>query len=295
MPNQIFMKDKDVNPIVSVIVPTYNRKELLKETIHSILSQTFTDFELIIVDNYSDYDIFSHIESFNDSRIRVVQNRNNGIIAKNRNFGINIAKGKYIAFTDDDDLWLPTKLEKCLYYFSNNKSVDMICTNEYVFSDKTSMKTNLNLLQEIYKDQHLDFKNLFLEGNIISGSTVVIRKECFNEIGLYDESLKYIYTEDYQLWLRMATKFKIYFVSEPLGYSRFHHGNLSADANISLICLYYTLFDFKINNPALFSEIKVPAQKRINSVSISIIKHYLKNGRLLKSIKWSLKLLRSNY
>ena len=75
-------------PLVSVIVTTYNREILLKETINSILCQTFKEFELIVVDNYSNYDYFKFINSFNDSRILPFQNKNKGIIAVNRNFGI---------------------------------------------------------------------------------------------------------------------------------------------------------------------------------------------------------------
>ena len=86
------------NPLVSVIVTTYNRKELLKETIDSILNQTFKNFELIVVDNFSDYDFSAHLESFNDDRIKTFQNQNNGVIAINRNFGIKQTKGKYIIY-----------------------------------------------------------------------------------------------------------------------------------------------------------------------------------------------------
>ena len=96
---------------VSVVVTTYNRKKYLTQTIKSILNQTFADFELIVVDNYSNYDFLSHINSLNDSRIRPFQNNNNGIIAVNRNFGIKKSKGEFIAFCDDDDIWINTKLE----------------------------------------------------------------------------------------------------------------------------------------------------------------------------------------
>ena len=93
-------------PKISVIVTTYNRKELLKETINSIINQTFKDFELIVVDNNSNYNFLSEIKSFDDERIVAFQNNNNGIIARNRNFGIMKSKGEFIAFCDDDDLWV---------------------------------------------------------------------------------------------------------------------------------------------------------------------------------------------
>ena len=94
------------NPLISVIVTTYNRKLFLKKSIDSILNQIFIDFGLIVVDNFSNYDFNKFIQSFSDERIIPFQNQNNGIIAINRNVGIKKAKGEYIAFCDDDDLWL---------------------------------------------------------------------------------------------------------------------------------------------------------------------------------------------
>ena len=115
-------------PLVSVVVTTYNRRELLMKTIDSILNQTYKNFELIVVDNYSDYDFLSYLKSFNDERIRSFQNKNEGIIAVNRNFGIKKAKGEYIAFCDDDDIWFPKKLELQLKTMLTTKT-QMSCTD----------------------------------------------------------------------------------------------------------------------------------------------------------------------
>ena len=111
--------------MVSVVVTTFNRKDLLKETLESILAQTYQDFELIVVDNYSNYDFNALIESFKSDKIRAYQNQNHDVIATNRNFGIEKAKGEYIAFCDDDDLWMPDKLEKQMKCASEH-DVDLI-------------------------------------------------------------------------------------------------------------------------------------------------------------------------
>ena len=105
-------------PKVSVILTTYNRPDLVKKTILSILNQTFIDFELIVVDNYSDYNFLGLIEEINDQRIYAFQNKNNGNISINRNFALEIAKGDFIAFCDDDDIWENNKLQV---------QVDFIC------------------------------------------------------------------------------------------------------------------------------------------------------------------------
>ena len=97
---------------VSIIVTTINRKSYLKETIDSILNQSFQDFEIIIVDSYSDYDFFKFIASFDNKKIIAFQNnKGNNNISINRNFGLQYATGKYIAFCDDDDIWFPKKIE----------------------------------------------------------------------------------------------------------------------------------------------------------------------------------------
>ena len=105
---------------VSVIVPTYNRAHLLKKTIESILSQTYTDLELIVVSNYSTDNTDDMVKSYKDDRIKYFKNQNNGIIAVNRNFGIRKSTGEYIAFCDDDDTWLPNKLERQVNFFNKH-------------------------------------------------------------------------------------------------------------------------------------------------------------------------------
>jgi len=277
-------------PFVSVVVTTYNRKKYLKQTIDSILNQTYDNFELIVVDNFSDYDVHAFIKSFGDNRIMLLQNKNNGMYVINRNLGLIKAQGDYIAFSDDDDWWIPTKLEKCLQCFHKDSTIGIVCSNEFIFINNNFSKNNYSLLQEIYKDQYIDLEKLFIGGNIISGSTVVIHKECFEEVGLYDESLRYLYTEDYHLWLRMSAKFPIFFICEPLGYARFHKENLSADVKKSLIGLYNTLIDTMNSYPNFKTEISKHAQKRINGVTISLIKHFLKELDFANSAKWSFKL-----
>jgi len=98
--------------LVSVIVTSFNRVHFLKETIETILKQTFSDFEVIIVDNMSTDATEEYVQSLTDPRVTFYSNPNAGIVAVNRNFGIQKAKGKYIAFCDDDDLWLLDKLRK---------------------------------------------------------------------------------------------------------------------------------------------------------------------------------------
>ena len=105
-----------MNPLVSIIIPTYNRAEDLKRALQSVFDQTFTDWEVVVVDNHSIDNTDSLIESFNDPKIRLFKIYNEGVIAASRNLGLKHALGEYVAFLDSDDWWHPQKLEVSLKY-----------------------------------------------------------------------------------------------------------------------------------------------------------------------------------
>lgn len=193
-------------PEVSIIVPTYNRKELLEETVHAILAQTYRDFELIIVDNYSDYDFPEYIKSFNSDKIRAFRNQNHGVIAVNRNFGIKQATGKYIAFCDDDDVWMPEKLEVQVKLLKES-FYDLVYSNMILFTAQFLSKnpTNYRNIQNIF---------VLLRGNEIATSTVIFKK---GEFAFFREDPDYTAVEDYDLWLRlMKNGYKFIRIKQPL-------------------------------------------------------------------------------
>ncbi len=198
-------------PKVSVILTTYNRKELLQETIQGVLDQTFSDFELIVVDNCSNYDFLTLIKSFNDKRIRAFQNQNNGIIAVNRNVGIRKAKGEYLAFCDDDDIWLPQKLEKQLKLIKDLKLENekiLIYTNCINFSEKTSKFTNKKEIKTI---------NDLVVSNEVTYSSVLISFNINDPIFFFNEAIEFVAVEDYLFWSSLkVNKFKFYLLTEPL-------------------------------------------------------------------------------
>ena len=217
------MINKNV-PLVSVIVTTYNRKEYLKETLDSILNQTFKDSELIVVDNFSNYDFIPFIKSFKDNRIRYFQNENNGIIAVNRNFGIKKAKGKYIAFCDDDDLWMKEKLEKVVNAIHQNPEAILYCHNEIMVVNGKEKKT---LYYGPYKHNMYEF--LLFKGNCISTSAVCLKKSVALETGGFSERSDFISVEDYEFWLRLSKFGKFHFIDEILGKYIIHGNNIIAN------------------------------------------------------------------
>lgn len=203
---------------VSVIIPTYNRAHLLTQAIDSVLAQTFKDFELIIVDNYSTDNTESVVKSYKDERIRYFKNRNQGLIGVNRNYGIQKSQGEYISFLDDDDLWLPEKLEKQVELLDSNKELGL------VYSDIHIIGSNGNLLKDTYFHSVKPFRgnvfNELLVANFIASLTVVVRKEALSKVGVFDP--KYVIAQDYDLWLRIAECYPVDFIEQPLAEYRLH-------------------------------------------------------------------------
>ena len=227
---------------ISVIVTTYNRPKLLKETLDSILNQTYVNFELIVVDNNSNYDFFNFIKSFNDSRIKAYQNENNGIIAVNRNFGIKKAKGKYIAFCDDDDIWIQSKLEVQLKQIEKNRK-DIISSNISVF------EKNLNTI--LFNSKSSKPRNIYdlLWLNKIYTSTVLVKN---SDLLFFNEDPNLITVEDYELWIKlMFNGCKFDFTDQNLIYYRKAQTGAylksSKNRNIKLIYLFKTILKKKIN------------------------------------------------
>jgi teichuronic acid biosynthesis glycosyltransferase TuaG len=207
---------------VSVIVTTFNRADLVRETIDSILNQTFQDFELIVVDNCSCDNTEEVVNNYQDKRIRYFRNDNNGVIAVNRNFGIAKARGEYVAFCDDDDLWLPEKLERQVAEFAQNKAVSLVCTNATILNEKGK-------LTEFYqiKPAEADFTfNSLLRHSQIICSSVMVKKSVIDDVGLMDVSPELFSVEDYELWLRIASKYRIKYIDQPLLKYRVHPGNV---------------------------------------------------------------------
>jgi teichuronic acid biosynthesis glycosyltransferase TuaG len=233
------MNDIHSTPIISVIVTTYNRKILLEETIRSILNQSEPDFELLVIDNHSDYNFIDFMDSFKDPRIKAFQNTNNGIIAVNRNYGIKRSKGVFIAFCDDDDIWNSDRLEKAIDCFEKDKTIGMVSSKE-ILIDENGRNMHETTQDWIEADQFISFEQLYCR-NSGSPSATMIKAECIKAVGLFDESQKVNYIEDYQYWLRFILKFKIFYLNKILGGFRVHNQSHSKANFSQLINLNYYL------------------------------------------------------
>ena len=206
----------------SIIIPTYNQDYLLKKCLESVLNQTFKQWEVIIINNYSNDETIEVYQSFNDERIKLRNFRNNGIIASSRNFGLTLAEFPYIAFLDSDDMWFPERLEKSYYYLTIGN--DIVCHDEiWLWEDGTNKIVNYG------PEKRASYKNLLFKGNVLSTSAISCKKDLLIKLNGFDENPLMAGNEDYDLWMRISKfeKYKFKFIQEPLGYYRIHSNNNS--------------------------------------------------------------------
>lgn len=198
----------------SIIIPTYNRENCIKECINSVLSQTFKDFEIIVIDNFSEDSTFNIIENIKDNRVKAFQIHNKGIIAASRNKGIKESNGEWICFLDSDDLWLPNKLETCLNYIDK---YDMIYHNMYIYTDFQN-KSYKKILKGRKLNEKEPYIDQLLNGNACINSSLVIRKSVIDNIGYISEDNMLVGVEDfdYELNIMKYTQ-NICFINKSLG------------------------------------------------------------------------------
>ena len=204
--------------LISIIIPTYNRASFLLETVHSILDQTYSKFEIIIVSDGSTDNSKDLITKLNHSRIQFIElDRNYGYPAKARNEGVKVSKGDYIAFCDDDDLWEKDKLEKQINIVN--------CGYDFVFTNYKFLEESKSFMKSLYLKYILHFlinkinnkiSYLFLSiTNPIVNSSVLIKKKLILKIK-FNESKLYIASEDYQVWIQVYFSAKPFYLKKEL-------------------------------------------------------------------------------
>lgn len=203
-------------PAVSVIIPTYNRAKLLPQALDSVLSQTYQDFETIVVDDGSSDNTAEVVSQY--KQIRYIRQENRGTAAA-RNKGILEARGELIAFLDSDDVWLPEMLEKTVSFIKKH-NFDWVCTASYRIDDKDENK-EINYIPNKFLDNsgikiELLKNGLFFFSILpIYCGSVLLKKDCFKKVGFF--SSDFTIGEDFDLWLRLdEANLKAGYLSEPL-------------------------------------------------------------------------------
>jgi len=239
--------------MISVIIPAYNSDKYISEAIRSVLRQTCTDYEIIVIDDGSTDRTREIIENeFPQVRYFYIPNQG---VSKARNCGIQRARGEFIAFLDADDLWLPEKLEKQLEVFKADQKLMLVFTENMDFDTDGLRKTLYWKKERLMKGDVV--RNIFLYSNVTT-STVMVRRQVFQEIGCFEESLKV--AEDDNLWMRIALKFKIRLLDEVLVHYRWTENSLSRSAR--------NLLDGVIKNIELIENKYPELRKRLGKAII---------------------------
>jgi glycosyltransferase involved in cell wall biosynthesis len=201
-------------PLVTVIIPTYNRDWIVKEAIDSVLEQDFNDYELIVVDDGSDDNTPAILRAYGN-KITVLQQPNKGVSAA-RNRGIAAASGRLIAFLDSDDLWLPRKLSAQVKFFKDHPDAVINQTQERWIRSGVPLNP---------KKRHHKFSGMIFERSLalclVSPSAVMIKKSLFGTVGIFDEHLPAC--EDYDLWLRISCCYPVHLIETALIIKRGGH------------------------------------------------------------------------
>lgn len=205
---------KRKNPLVSIIIPTRNRFNLLKRSINSVLNQSYKNIEVIVIDDASSDGTYQFLKSIKDKRVRLIHLKKHQGAAKARNAGLKKAKGELVAFNDDDDIWDEKKLEEQVKAFAKaSPKVGVVYTRMKRPSGKKVKYFPEEVVGEKGKREEDVQKELFLE-NFVGLPTAVIKKECFEKVGLFDEKLPCY--EDWELFLRLSKAFHFKYLPQIL-------------------------------------------------------------------------------
>lgn len=226
----------NTSTIVSVIVPMYNVEKYIEQCIKSVLAQTYPHFEIICVDDGCTDKTVDILSTFNDVRIRFIQQKNKGLAAA-RNTGINAAQGIYIALLDSDDFWAPTKLEKHVRHLQHNPQLGLsYCPS--IFVDENGHPMGIGQYPKL---TNIKPQDILCRNPVGNGSAAVIRRRALNDIGVVDLEKKRFYlnyfdpnfrqSEDIECWLRLAlnTDWQFGGIKEALTFYRVNTNGLSAN------------------------------------------------------------------
>lgn len=206
------------DPKVTVLMSVYNGDRYLNEAIDSILAQTFTDYEFLIIDDGSTDRTLDILRSYIDPRIRIIRNEDNLGLTKSLNKGLKLSRGEYIARMDADDISLPNRLNEEVQYLEDNKDVVLVGTGREIIDEKG------DIIETITPYRIITTKKL-LRKNYFQHSSILFRKKNIREIGGYCSSL--LCCQDYYLWLTLSKKYQLHNIPKVLCKSRIQKNSIS--------------------------------------------------------------------
>jgi len=216
----------DMNPLISVIIPTYNHGQFVTQAVDSVLQQTLHPLEVIVVDDGSTDETREKLRCYGE-RIRYIYQTNQHLSAA-RNTGIKLARGEWVAFLDSDDMWHPQKLERQLLAIRKLPQPAPIGTDTFRFT--TSLPALEMRFQGNPRVQQFGLRDMVYGVSFGSGSGILVPKSHLEKAGLFDESLRAV--EDWDLWLRLAAHTPLAKVCECLTFIRMRKDSMSTNVNL---------------------------------------------------------------
>lgn len=215
------------NPKVSIVIPAYNSMAYLPEAVDSVRQQSFQDFEILVIDDGSTDDTCKWVSNLTNNRIKLISQENQGC-ATARNNGVRASKGQYIAFLDADDIWESKKLEKQVSILDSFSNVGLV--NTWI-SHVDSEGSSVGRLGIANAEGHV-WELVVKDNPIMCGSAPMIRRQCLDQVGLFDQSLSS--AEDWDMWIRIAEKYEFAVVREPKVPYRIHSNSKSHNLQLHL-------------------------------------------------------------
>ena len=194
---------------VSVVIPAYNKAELTVKSVESVLNQTYKNIEIIVIDDGSTDNTRQRLSTYAE-KIKYVYKKNGGACSA-RNLGIRLSTGEYIGLLDCDDSYLPNKIELSVDFLEKHSDFGLVHNAAFFVDEKDTILRTFSH----YKSQHIGWiAKRLIARNFICNSTVVVRKSCFEKVGLFDESI--FTSADWDMWLRLVEQYKVGYINMPL-------------------------------------------------------------------------------
>ena len=265
--------------MVSIVLPTYNGKEYIRESIESIINQTYTDWELIIVDDCSNDGTEALVEKYTsiDPRIKVIHNKVNHKLPGSLNIGFSHAKGDLFTWTSDDNYYRKYAIEKMVNFLNHNPNIDI------VYADYELINEYGTVIGEV---KHSSTDNIY-QDNIV-GACFMYKRKVHEYLGGYDEHLFLV--EDYDFWLRAYEKYKLHSLPENLYCYRAHSNSLTGTKMKEITQITTTVLERILNNTSLSKADQIIILKRITlyiyntSCNQKKFKYYM---QMLRNISFS--------
>jgi glycosyltransferase involved in cell wall biosynthesis len=251
---------------ISIIMRTYNRRGYIREAIESVLAQTLKDFELLVINDGGDDEIREIVDSFNSTKIRYYRLHKNQGPSGALNEGILRARGEYIAYLDDDDVYYPNHLEILTNYSEKNSHYAVVYSNAWWCSGVRKDFKFIELSRKLLDGRPMTFtKDMLFKNNYISTLNILHKKTCIEKVGLFNEDLTVL--EDWDMWMRLANEYRFYQINEITGEYRWHEDNRTNEKLLEIFFLESIMLPYY----------------QLDGGKIALMKAYIHQGNKIKS------------